>query len=39
VLHPEGGGALPVHGYEAGSAGPREADALLEVDGRKWRSL
>jgi glucose-6-phosphate 1-dehydrogenase len=39
VLHPEGGGTLPVHGYEAGSAGPKEADALLEADGRKWRSL
>jgi glucose-6-phosphate 1-dehydrogenase len=38
VLHPPGG-ALPVHGYPAGSAGPKEADALLQADGRAWRSL
>jgi glucose-6-phosphate 1-dehydrogenase len=38
VLHPEGG-ALPVHGYTAGSAGPKEADELLQADGRAWRSL
>jgi glucose-6-phosphate 1-dehydrogenase len=38
VLHPPGG-ALPVHGYPAGSAGPKEADALLKADGRAWRSL
>jgi glucose-6-phosphate 1-dehydrogenase len=28
---------LPI--YPAGSAGPREADALLARDGRSWRSL
>jgi len=38
VLHPDGG-ALPVHGYTAGSAGPKESDALLNADGRAWRSL
>jgi glucose-6-phosphate 1-dehydrogenase len=25
--------------YEAGSAGPAEADALLARDGRRWRSI
>jgi glucose-6-phosphate 1-dehydrogenase len=38
VLHPEGG-ALPVHGYPAGSSGPKEADELLARDGRAWRPL
>jgi glucose-6-phosphate 1-dehydrogenase len=38
VLHPEGG-PLPVHGYTAGSAGPKEADELLKADGRAWRPL
>ncbi|HEY3598030.1 MAG TPA: glucose-6-phosphate dehydrogenase [Paraburkholderia sp.] len=38
VLHPAGG-ALPVHGYPAGSSGPAEADALLARDGRAWRPL
>ncbi|QIE28459.1 Glucose-6-phosphate 1-dehydrogenase 2 (plasmid) [Caballeronia sp. SBC1] len=38
VLHPEGG-PLPVHGYTAGSAGPKEADDLLKADGRAWRPL
>ena len=28
---------LPI--YEAGSAGPKEADALLARDGRRWRSI
>ena len=28
-----------VHWYEAGSAGPTEADELLARDGRKWLSL
>ena len=28
-----------VHWYEAGSAGPKEADDLLARDGRKWLSL
>lgn len=39
VLHPKTGGALAVHGYAAGSAGPAEADALLARDGRAWRPL
>jgi len=30
-------GALPE--YPAGSSGPREADELMERDGRRWRSL
>ncbi|MBP0591237.1 glucose-6-phosphate dehydrogenase [Paraburkholderia sp. LEh10] len=38
VLHPEGG-ALPVHGYAAGSCGPAQADELLARDGRAWRPL
>jgi glucose-6-phosphate 1-dehydrogenase len=37
-LHPEGD-RLPVHGYTAGSAGPKEADDLLKADGRAWRPL
>jgi glucose-6-phosphate 1-dehydrogenase len=28
---------LPI--YPAGSAGPREADALLARDGRRWRLI
>jgi glucose-6-phosphate 1-dehydrogenase len=32
-----GGDGLPT--YEAGSEGPREADALLARDGRVWRSI
>ena len=28
---------LPV--YEAGSAGPKEADELLARDGRRWRAI
>ncbi|NVI04069.1 glucose-6-phosphate dehydrogenase [Paraburkholderia youngii] len=39
VLHPKSGGALPVHGYAAGSDGPAEADALLARDGHAWRPL
>ncbi|AXL50764.1 glucose-6-phosphate dehydrogenase [Paraburkholderia caffeinilytica] len=39
VLHPKTGGALPVHGYAAGSEGPAEADALLARDGHAWRPL
>jgi glucose-6-phosphate 1-dehydrogenase len=30
--------ATPLAGYPAGSWGPREADRLLERDGRRWRS-
>jgi glucose-6-phosphate 1-dehydrogenase len=39
VLHPRTGGALPVHGYAAGSEGPAQADELLARDGRAWRPL
>ncbi len=28
-----------VHWYEAGSAGPKEADDMLAADGRKWLAL
>jgi glucose-6-phosphate 1-dehydrogenase len=28
-----------VHGYAAGSAGPRAADALIARDGRAWHGL
>ncbi len=38
VLHPQGG-ALPVRGYPAGSAGPAESDALLARDGHAWQPL
>lgn len=38
VLHPKRGGAIALHGYAAGSAGPAEADALLARDGRAWRA-
>jgi glucose-6-phosphate 1-dehydrogenase len=37
VLHPDS--PLAIHGYPAGSAGPKEADELLAQDGRVWRSL
>ncbi len=33
------GGHDAVHWYEAGSAGPKEADDLLARDGRKWLAL
>jgi glucose-6-phosphate 1-dehydrogenase len=33
------GGAQDLAFYDAGSEGPREADALLAHDGRRWRSL
>ena len=39
VLHPKDGAALNVHDYAAGSEGPAEAQALLEQDGRAWRTL
>ncbi|SIT35523.1 Glucose-6-phosphate 1-dehydrogenase [Paraburkholderia ribeironis] len=39
VLHPKGGGALPVHGYAAGSEGPAQANTLLARDGHAWRPL
>ena len=31
--------AVALASYPAGSMGPREADALLERDGRRWRPL
>jgi glucose-6-phosphate 1-dehydrogenase len=31
-------GAVPLARYEAGTWGPREADRLLEQDGRHWRT-
>jgi glucose-6-phosphate 1-dehydrogenase len=37
VLHPDT--PLEVHGYAAGSAGPKAADDLLAADGRAWRPL
>lgn len=30
--------AVSLPGYEAGSGGPKEADELIERDGRHWRS-
>jgi glucose-6-phosphate 1-dehydrogenase len=38
VLHPHDG-EVEVHGYPAGSAGPKASDKLLAADGRAWRSL
>ena len=31
--------ATPIPTYEAGEWGPPEADALIEKDGRRWRTL
>ncbi len=39
VLHPKDGVPVVVHDYPAGSDGPKQADALLERDGRAWRPL
>jgi len=33
----EGSAELPI--YEAGSSGPKEADELLQRDGRRWRPI
>ncbi len=38
VLDSWAGGQPPVAQYEAGSWGPREADRLIERDGRQWRT-
>jgi len=35
----EAGSAKPPHLYEAGTAGPEEADRLIGKDGRAWRPL
>ena len=32
-------GDAPIPTYEAGEWGPPEADALIEKDGRRWRTL
>ena len=32
------GDSAPLAGYAAGSWGPRQADTLIERDGRKWRT-
>jgi len=32
-------GAIDVHDYEPGSAGPKEADKLIARDGRAWRAI
>ncbi len=37
VLYPDK--PLELHGYPAGSAGPKPADDLLAADGRAWRTL
>ncbi len=34
-----GAGAAKLATYKAGTAGPPEADALLEAEGRRWRRL
>jgi glucose-6-phosphate 1-dehydrogenase len=33
------GGGDAIEQYRSGSAGPRDADAMLADDGRKWRPL
>jgi glucose-6-phosphate 1-dehydrogenase len=38
VLESWARGQPPVSGYAAGSWGPKEADLLLERDGRRWRT-
>jgi glucose-6-phosphate 1-dehydrogenase len=38
VLESWARGQPPVSGYESGSWGPKEADLLLERDGRRWRT-
>jgi len=39
ILEAWADGAAPLARYPAGSSGPREADRLLERDGRRWRPL
>jgi len=34
-----GGGGIPMAEYPAGSWGPREADELLQREGRVWRRM
>ncbi|HYT75408.1 MAG TPA: glucose-6-phosphate dehydrogenase [Vicinamibacterales bacterium] len=34
-----GSGVAPIPSYEAGEWGPREADAMMAADGRRWRTL
>ena len=31
-------GAAPLAGYAAGSWGPRQADTLVQREGRQWRT-
>ncbi len=38
VLESWARGQPPLSGYEAGTWGPKEADLLLERDGRRWRT-
>jgi glucose-6-phosphate 1-dehydrogenase len=38
ILTAWGQGSAPLAGYAAGSWGPRQADRLLERDGRQWRT-
>lgn len=39
ILDAWAGSTRPLAQYVAGSDGPKEADALMERDGRSWRSL
>ena len=39
ILETWSGGSAALPGYRAGTWGPAEADALLQSDGREWRSL
>lgn len=39
VLNAWAANACPLATYDAGTAGPPEADAMLERDGRAWRAL
>ena len=35
---PGSSGEVPLAGYAAGTWGPRQADQLIEREGRQWRS-
>ena len=38
ILETWQGGKVPLAGYAAGTWGPRQADQLIERDGRQWRT-
>jgi glucose-6-phosphate 1-dehydrogenase len=38
LLEAWSGRSVPLAGYAAGTWGPRQADNLIEMDGRQWRT-